>query len=169
MSDAASAHPTGGCLCGALRYRLARVPDDVGHCHCSLCRRSTGAPFVTWATVPRAEITLLAGSPAWFRSSPRSRRGFCPSCGTQIFFAQDAEAPADLPGTATPADRPAEPLPADDVDVTAASLDRPDLCVPTRNIWVGTRLGFLHGFDDRLPDYDDEGPAPDEVAPATGA
>lgn len=150
---------TGGCLCGAIRYRLARVPDDVAHCHCSLCRRASGAPFVTWATVSRAEITLTEGRPAWFRSTPRARRGFCPGCGTQLFFAQDAEAPVDLPDATAPA-LPLPPGTPEDVDVTVASLDAPDLCAPTRNIWVGTRLGFLSGFDDHLPDHDDEGPAP---------
>jgi hypothetical protein len=41
----------GGYLCGAIRYRIAARANDVAHCHCGLCRRSTGAPFVTWLTV----------------------------------------------------------------------------------------------------------------------
>lgn len=158
MSDDALA-PTGGCLCGAVRYRLARVPDDVAHCHCSLCRRASGAPVVTWATLARADLTLVAGRPHWYRSSQRSRRGFCPDCGTQLFFAQDAEAPVDLADPAS-----AE---AGDIDVTVASLDTPETCIPTRNIWVGTRLGFLDGFDRTLPDHADEGPTPTPPAQAT--
>lgn len=150
----------GGCLCGAVRYRLARIPDDVAHCHCSLCRRASGAPFVTWATVTRAELELTAGRPTWHRSTFRARRGFCSACGTQLFFAQDAEAPVDLPDAARSELTAPDGTPSD-VDVTVASLDEPDLCVPTRNIWVGTRLGFLHGFDGRLPDHEDEGPEPE--------
>lgn len=153
MSDDAI---TGGCLCGAIRYRLARRPSDVAHCHCRICRRSAGAAFLTWATVPRAEITV-AGEPRWYRSSSLARRGFCPTCGTQLFFAQEAIDPAglaDLPLAEAP---PADPHGTTTLDVTVASLDAPDAVVPTRNIWVGTRLAFLHGFDATLPDHRDEG------------
>lgn len=143
--------PSGGCLCGAIRYRLARVPTDVGHCHCRICQRSTGAPLVTWATVPHGDLEILAGEPAWYRSSPAARRGFCPTCGSQLFFAFDADA--------TRPDLRAEAI--DEIDVTVASLDDPDRCRPTRNIWVGSRRAFLHGFDERLPDWEDEGPPPD--------
>ena len=44
----------GGCLCGALRYRLDAAPLDIGYCHCSMCRRSTGAPVLAWACIPAA-------------------------------------------------------------------------------------------------------------------
>lgn len=145
--------PLGGCLCGAVRYRLARLPTDVGHCHCRICQRSTGAPLVTWATVPRGDLELLAGEPAWHRSSSAARRGFCRSCGSQLFFAFDADAETSRP------DLPEAAI--GEIDVTVASLDEPDRCRPTRNIWVGSRRAFLHGFDERLPDWEDEGPRPD--------
>ena len=142
----------GGCLCGRVRYGLTRVPDDVAHCHCSLCQRSAGAPFVTWATVARNEMAV-AGEPRWYRSSARARRGFCPDCGTQLFFAQDV----------TEADAAVDPFGdrhgGTAVDITVASLDAPGAVRPTRNIWVGTRLAFLDGFDATLPDVLDEGPA----------
>src|SRR5206468_9902663 len=35
---------TGGCFCGAVRYRVSATTRDVSHCHCSICRRTTGAP-----------------------------------------------------------------------------------------------------------------------------
>src|SRR5216117_2644895 len=45
---------TGGCFCAAIRYRVSATTGDVSHCHCSICRRTTGAPFVSWATFPAA-------------------------------------------------------------------------------------------------------------------
>ena len=155
----------GGCLCGAVRYTLAARPDDVAHCHCRICRRAAGAPFVTWATVARADLAV-AGEVRWFRSSTLAKRGFCPACGTQLFFAQEivegtveasaAEATASvLPLAEAP---PASPTGEATLDVTVASLDAPDAVRPTRNIWVGSRLAFLHGFDATLPDHPDEGP-----------
>lgn len=158
MSDDAAGVIEGGCLCGGVRFRLARVPTDVAHCHCRLCQRSTGAPLVTWATVPRGDLELRSGEVAWYRSSPAARRGFCPTCGTQLFFAYDAEADATRP------DRAAEAIA--EIDVTVASLDDPDLCRPTRNIWTGSRRAFLHGFDSTLPDHPDEGPRSDAEASA---
>ncbi len=147
----------GGCLCGGVRYSLARPSDDVAHCHCSVCRRASGAAFVTWATVARADLAV-AGEVRWFRSSTLAVRGFCPACGTQLFFAQEIEeAPDGAPPLAEAP--PADPRGAATIDVTVASLDAPDAVVPTRNIWVGSRLAFLHGFDASLPDHDDEGPA----------
>lgn len=147
----------GGCLCGAVRYTLARPSDDVAHCHCRICRRASGAAFVTWATVARADLAV-AGEVRWFRSSTLAKRGSCPTCGTQLFFAQEIDegASAGAPLAEAP---PADPHGAATIDVTVASLDEPDTAVPTRNIWVGSRLAFVHGFDARLPDHDDEGPA----------
>ncbi len=150
MSEAAERPIDGGCLCGRIRYRLARVPDDVAHCHCRICQRASGAPVVTWATLPRDELALLADEPAWRRSSAAARRGFCPACGTQLFFAFDADFADARPD--------APPDSARTIDVTVASLDDPDLCRPTRNIWIGSRRAFLHGFDAALPDWKDEGP-----------
>lgn len=152
LPDTAPDGPTGGCLCGALRYRLARVPTDVGHCHCRICQKAHGAAVVTWATVPRAELSLSGAAPVWWRSSAAARRGRCPTCGTPLFFAFDADAAdrrADLPADATAT-----------IDVAVATLDDPDAVTPTRNIWVDSRRAFLRGFDASLPDHRDEGPDP---------
>ncbi len=55
-----------GCFCGAIRYEMAGAPFDQTSCHCLICRRTTGAPFVAWFSVPqlelsRGEITLFLG------------------------------------------------------------------------------------------------------------
>ncbi|MEJ1159127.1 GFA family protein [Prosthecomicrobium sp. N25] len=141
MSEAYDEDPhEGGCLCGEIRYRLKRRPTDVGHCHCSMCQRSSGALFVTWATVPLTEFELLQGDPATYRSSPNAKRLHCGDCGTQLFFHVDEERR---------------------IDVTVATLDEPDRVEAVRNIWVDTRRAAAKGFDRDLPDYVDEGPEPD--------
>ncbi|MGV8527467.1 GFA family protein, partial [Pseudomonas aeruginosa] len=43
--------------------------EDVAHCHCSICRRTTGGIVTTWATVPPAAVRWLAGEPAEYASS----------------------------------------------------------------------------------------------------
>lgn len=146
----------GGCLCGAVRYALPGVPTDVAHCHCRICRRASGAAFVTWATVARNDLAV-SGEVRWFRSSTLARRGFCPSCGTQLFFAQAVDTEANATALPLADAPPADPRGAETIDVTVASLDDPDAVRPTHNIWVGSRLAFLHGFDERLPDHPDGG------------
>ena len=74
---------TGGCLCGAVRYRLDSRPFDAGYCHCELCRRACGAPVVAFATVP-LESFVVSGSPRRRRSSAFGERWFCGDCGTQL-------------------------------------------------------------------------------------
>jgi hypothetical protein len=77
----------GGCFCGFVRYRVSAEPTCETNCHCSICRRTTGAAFVTWFTVPPAAFAFTTGSPARFRSSDHATRSFCPRCGTQLTFA----------------------------------------------------------------------------------
>ena len=78
----------GSCLCGAVRFTVALPTKWVAHCHCTLCQRAHGAAFVTWAGFASAQVRMDAGSlpPTWYESSPGARRGFCPRCGSPMFF-----------------------------------------------------------------------------------
>lgn len=71
----------GGCLCGAVRFSGETVADDLKACHCGQCRRWSGH---IWAGVT-ARLTV-EGAPRWFRSSPQAERGFCPACGSSLFW-----------------------------------------------------------------------------------
>ena len=78
----------GGCLCGAIRYRVPLPPLWVAHCHCSMCRRAQGAAFVTWLGVPGEKFSFLGNADRLriFRSSTDAQRSFCGRCGTPLFF-----------------------------------------------------------------------------------
>lgn len=75
----------GGCLCGAVRYRVAGPLRRVVACHCSQCRRSSGH-FVAATAAAWADVAV-EGPVAWYESSPGVRRGFCPTCGANLFWA----------------------------------------------------------------------------------
>ena len=64
---------TGGCFCGAVRYEAGGTPFDETNCHCSICRRTTGAPFVTWFSVRRSDFRVIKGEPARFTSTEKGR------------------------------------------------------------------------------------------------
>ena len=76
----------GGCFCGAVRYSVIGTPFNATNCHCSICRRTTGAAFVTWFSVRTNEFHILHGQPEQFRSSAHGVRSFCGRCGTQLTF-----------------------------------------------------------------------------------
>lgn len=127
----------GGCFCGAVRYRVNAAPSDVAHCHCGMCRRTSGAPFVSWLTVPRSAFTLSAGAPAELRSSGPALRRFCAACGTALTFQRE-----DAPSW---------------IDVTVGSLDDPAAVTPRRHIWTDSQLSWLH-IEDDLPRHPRSGP-----------
>jgi len=77
---------SGGCLCGAVTYRVAGPLAPPVGCHCSQCRRQTGH-FLVSTEVERDRFAIEAGEPLrWFASSATARRGFCGQCGSVLFW-----------------------------------------------------------------------------------
>lgn len=74
---------TGRCLCGAVTFTAA-APDEVNACHCAMCRRWAGGP---WLAVHAEDVSLSSEENiATYRSSDWAERGFCRSCGTHLFY-----------------------------------------------------------------------------------
>jgi hypothetical protein len=109
-SPGASAAPwSGGCQCGAVRYR---IPEDahVVACHCRMCQKASGGPFAVLAAVPGSAVVWTRGTPARFRSSDVAERWFCSACGTPLAFADLTDGglelmvgSLDVPALAVPA------------------------------------------------------------------
>ena len=76
---------TGGCLCGAVRYRFEGTPGAVVACHCRDCARTTGHHVVA-VTVDAADVTVEETTLRWYASSEKGRRGFCAACGSNLFW-----------------------------------------------------------------------------------
>ena len=74
--------PTGGCLCGDVRFRLTGPPYEVDYCHCHSCRKHTGAPVSVFADCKGGIVEFTKGAPTLYESSPGVRRGFCARCGS---------------------------------------------------------------------------------------
>jgi hypothetical protein len=82
---------TGGCLCGAVRFRLTGAPYEIDYCHCASCRRHTGAPVSVFLDLKRKDVEFTKGTPAYYASSPGVRRGFCGTCGSTLTYETDDE------------------------------------------------------------------------------
>ncbi|MEV6978521.1 GFA family protein [Kitasatospora sp. NPDC093806] len=93
-TDASTAVRTGGCLCGRVRFEAAGAPDYPHVCSCPHCQKLAGGPLMSWVSFELAGFrwTGPTGEPAWHHTWPDSRRGFCPTCGSQV-CAQDDGAP----------------------------------------------------------------------------
>ena len=74
----------GSCLCGDVRFTVTGAPFDPAACHCSQCRKMSG--HVWAAAVVRADGIEIEGEVRWFEASQRARRGFCPRCGSFLFW-----------------------------------------------------------------------------------
>ena len=53
-------------------------------CHCAQCRKTSGHHVA--ATSAARENIEISGEITWFQSSDRARRGFCPVCGSNLFW-----------------------------------------------------------------------------------
>jgi len=77
---------SGGCLCGAITYRVRADLPDPSACHCGMCRRHHGALGV-YTSAPVAAFSVEGWAQvAWYRSSDAGERGFCPHCGSKLFW-----------------------------------------------------------------------------------
>jgi hypothetical protein len=75
---------TGSCLCGAVRYAVSGELRPVIACHCSQCRKTSGHHVA--ATSARRDAVQISGAVSWYASSDSARRGFCPTCGSNLFW-----------------------------------------------------------------------------------
>ena len=93
MSLDHSAAYSGGCACGAIRYRVEAAPLMAFHCHCTSCQKATGAGHASAMVFPRAAATVT-GEPRFHETSADSghlaRRGFCAQCGSPVLGGSSA-------------------------------------------------------------------------------
>jgi len=129
---------SGGCQCGAVRYRLAGRPIRASICHCRMCQKACGQPFMAFAFVKQDDLQWTRGAPSVFKSSNMAQRGFCSACGTPLAYK----------------------FHADEIAVMTCTLDDPTAAPPTEQYGVESMvpwcaaIGTLPGVSTE----DDQGP-----------
>ena len=113
----------GGCFCRNIRYSIEEGNHRIANCHCTMCRKTSGAPFVTWLVTSKDAFRYLEGTPRGLQSSDKGYREFCPDCGTPLTFVSS--------------ERP------DYIDITTGSLDAPGDYAPTVAVHEESKLGWL--------------------------
>lgn len=120
---------SGGCLCGGVRYRVDGRLSDVGACHCSQCRRTTGHYFAA-TTCKRDSLSFDSDETlAWYESSAGINRGFCARCGSSLFWKDSRR---------------------DEIDILAGTLDMPTGLKLVDHIFVADK-GDYYEITDGLP------------------
>jgi hypothetical protein len=123
-AEQAPAGLTGGCQCGAIRYRLDVAPIRATICHCRMCQKAGAAPFMAFAAVPANEFVVTSGVIATFASSDIAERGFCARCGTPLTY---------------------RALKGSTISVTILSLDDPNAVAPDGQLGVESQVHWLAG------------------------
>jgi hypothetical protein len=112
---------TGGCMCGAIRYRFSAPPMVTRWCWCRDCQFLGAGSGTVNVCFPTSAFTLQ-GEPRDYVSSAESgsvmHRRFCGSCGTPLF--SEAESRPHL------------------VFVRVGTLDHPEIGRPNQTTWVSS-------------------------------
>ena len=130
----------GSCLCGAVAYEVRDEVRRAVHCHCSLCRRSRGAPYSTslFAAPERFRWTRGADMIGSYRlSRPRTYgTDFCEQCGSLVPM------PVATYGTVV--------IPAGSVDTLLARLPAVHIFTGSKASWDTIRDDWVQ-FDEFPP------------------
>ena len=129
-------HVTGGCQCGAIRYRAELDLASAHLCHCRMCQKAAGNSFMALASSPRAAFAVTRGTLATFKSSAGVARGFCRDCGTPLTF--------DI-------------LASGQISVTLGSLDVPSAIVPVADCGTEARMPWLAPLPATRQDITEQG------------
>jgi len=113
----------GGCLCRAVRYRIDVRDADISNCHCTDCRRQTGAPYLTFAVVPIGKFQWIKEPSGKIMISEKAIRYFCQSCGTYIRWLDRQE--------------------EDKAEINILTLDEPDEISIGYEIYTKSRLPWV--------------------------
>ena len=135
---------TGGCACGAVRYKVTGKPISIHACHCTDCQSLSGSAFGMSMVLNQPDITLTRGQTAineFAASKNVMHRHHCKDCGVAVWFSSpgyDAVA-AIKPGT----------------------LDDTSGLRPIAHMWVRSAQPWVH-LGDELPVFDEQ-PTFDEL------
>ncbi|MGH0035757.1 MAG: GFA family protein [Myxococcota bacterium] len=128
----------GSCLCGGVRFEIARATGPFELCHCNRCRKASGSAFVSGLGVRTGDFRLLEGADLIARYEapilerpPAYRTAFCRRCGSPV---------------------PDPPEGSDWFEVPAGLLDAEPGVGPDKHIFVEHRPAWSH-LEADLPSF----------------
>ena len=133
---------TGGCVCGAVRFRVTAEPLVAYFCHCTMCQKRSGAPVSAGGTFPMEAFAFTKGKPKIIESLPGFVRQICGKCGS-ILGMRAKENPKLA-------------------SVRLGCLDDPSSVTPEFHIFTSSQVSWCEIADD-LPRYPESAPEVDRL------
>ena len=114
----------GSCLCGRVRYRVEGSVGNMSSCHCTDCRKNSGAAFVTYVEAPKRAFAYVKGADLiqTHQAESGTKRAFCRTCGSTLACYVDSD---EL------------------IEITAATLDTPIELLPEYHIYVRSKVSWF--------------------------
>jgi hypothetical protein len=137
---------TGGCQCGAVRYEWVARPEFASVCHCRMCQKASGQPFMALTGGKLEHLRWTRGAPSIFKSSDKAERGFCSACGTPLTYRFE--------GSGT-------------ISVTMTSLDDPEAIRPSRQYGIEGKVSWVDTIGSLPAQRTEDWMEADGVAPIT--
>lgn len=76
---------SGRCLCGAVSFTSSSLSTRVSACHCAMCRKWGGGPFMEVDCGSDIDFEGVDAIKV-YNSSDWAERGFCQHCGSHLFY-----------------------------------------------------------------------------------
>lgn len=116
---------TGGCQCGAVRFRVERT-GGASICHCRMCQKAFGGFY--GPLVSSYGVVWTRNLPTYFQSSNKIRRGFCKDCGTPLVYENINRSPEEA------------------IEVAIGAFDHPALVAPVVQVNTREKQPFVDGI-----------------------
>jgi hypothetical protein len=127
---------SGGCQCGAVRFRVDGEPGEASICHCRMCQKATGGLFGPYVSAPADALVWTRGERKRFRSSNKVHRGFCGDCGGALTFEYEG---------------------ASSIGLSVGALDRPGDVRMTEQLASSARVPYFADLA-ALPEHPEDEP-----------
>ena len=121
----------GSCQCKAVQYEINPAVKLVGNCHCTICKKITGASFSSIVIVAEDDFAVVQGADQLsnWQVSDSAAKNFCRHCGTPIFNSHEK-----YPGSRM---------------IYLGSFDDPNFATPTINLHCENKLPWVDSIQEQ--------------------
>lgn len=116
---------SGSCLCGQIKYEGEGEPVFTGNCHCTDCRKASGAGHMSLFAVPENAVKISGEAKGYDLASDSGAtvtHHFCPNCGVRVFNSN-----TNMSGMAV---------------IVATTLDDPEFYKPGMSVYASRALSW---------------------------
>jgi len=124
----------GSCLCGSVAFEIEDAIHDARFCHCTNCRKFSGAPFAAWGLIETRNLRLSPPDPGVTKyDSGGGLRVFCSMCGSPLWYE-----PADMPHYR---------------GIPLGVVDDGEVPAPAMHVWLRSKVAWM-SIADALPKHE---------------